>query len=86
MKKLRTTETNLSEVDEAVLILKLSAVERMNISNPKKGLMVYVIDADAFIYYDGKTWRVVGSGDKQASGFDVKRKGKNWRKVNKKKE
>ncbi|MBL4652904.1 MAG: hypothetical protein JKY53_08580 [Flavobacteriales bacterium] len=84
--KVQITETDLTEIDEAVLIPKISAVERMNIPNPRKGMMVYDIDADAFIYYDGKSWRVVGSGDKQASGFDVKRKGKNWRRVNQKKE
>ncbi len=82
----RDSATNVEEIDKAVLVLKLTAVERMNIPNPSKGLMVYDTDADAFIYYDGKVWRVVGAGDAQPLGFDVKRKGKKWFKTEKDKE
>lgn len=74
-------ETDMTDIDEAILVPKLSAVERMNVPNPKKGMMVYDTDANAFIYYDGKSWRIVGAGDKQVTGFDVKRTGKNWKNI-----
>ena len=74
-------ETDINDIDQAVLVPKLSAVERINVPNPKKGMMVYDTDANAFIYYDGKSWRVVGAGDKQVTGFDVRRRGKNWKSV-----
>ena len=75
------TDTDITDIDEAVLVPKLSALERINVPNPKKGMMVYDTDANAFIYYDGKSWRIVGASDKQVTGFDVKRKGKNWKNV-----
>ena len=41
----------------------------------------YARDIPYDIYYDGKSWRVVGAGDKQVTGFDVRRRGKNWKSV-----
>jgi len=48
--------------DKGILIPRMTALERDNISNPATGLLVFVTDEVAFNYYDGSMWSVLGSG------------------------
>ncbi|NPA43053.1 MAG: hypothetical protein GXO27_03375 [Chlorobi bacterium] len=47
---------DVQATDKGVLIPRLTTADRLNISNPAVGLMVYDADLNAFTYYDGNTW------------------------------
>jgi len=52
---------DVSSSNKGVLIPRITEAERLLISNPARGLMVYQIDnADGFWYYDGSAWGQFG--------------------------
>ncbi|MBT4968512.1 MAG: hypothetical protein HOM80_05845, partial [Bacteroidetes bacterium] len=49
---------------KGLLIPRLTATQRGNISSPANGLMVYQTDGTAgFYYYNGSTWQLLFAGD-----------------------
>lgn len=47
---------------KGILIPRMLETERLNISNPAKGLMVYQTDGSkGFYYFDGNSWNYVGN-------------------------
>jgi len=53
---------DIKSTSRGLLIPRMTASERDNISSPATGLMVYVIDDNSFWYYDGTNWVQVGAG------------------------
>ncbi len=53
---------DIKSTNKGLLIPRMTANERDNISSPATGLMVYVTDDNTFWYYDGSNWVQVGTG------------------------
>ncbi len=47
---------DVKSTDKGMLIPRMTASERDNISNPATGLTVYVTDDNSFYYFDGTSW------------------------------
>ena len=47
---------DIKSTTSGLLIPRMSAIDRDNISSPATGLMVYVTDDNNFYYYDGTNW------------------------------
>ena len=61
---------DLSSITSGLLIPRMIESERVGITNPATGLMVYQTDATAgFYYYDGATW--AGLGDTTADAITL---------------
>ena len=55
---------DIESTSSGLLIPRMTATERDNISSPATGLMVYVTDDNKFWYYDGTQWvTMIGSPD-----------------------
>ncbi len=55
---------DIKSTDKGILIPRMTQLERMQISNPAEGLMVYQTDGiKGFYYYDGTLWTPVGEQD-----------------------
>jgi len=52
---------DVSATNKGLLIPRMSAAQRNNITNPARGLMVYVTNDDQFYYYDGSNWLPIAS-------------------------
>lgn len=58
--------------DKGMLVPRMSASERDNITNPVVGLMVYVTDDSSFYYHSGNEWLKIQPGaDWIVSGNDI---------------
>lgn len=58
-----SAQLDISATDKGILIPRMNAAERMLITSPAEGLMVYQTDAPAgFYFFDGASWNVVGGG------------------------
>lgn len=61
---------DLSSINSGLLIPRMIESERVGITNPAEGLLVYQTDATAgFYYYDGSTW--AGLGDTTADAITL---------------
>ena len=61
---------DLSSINSGLLIPRMIESERVGITNPAEGLLVYQTDATAgFYYYDGATW--AGLGDTTADAITL---------------
>ena len=61
---------DLSSITSGLLIPRMIESDRVGITNPATGLMVYQTDATAgFYYYDGATW--AGLGDTTADAITL---------------
>ena len=61
---------DLSSINSGLLIPRMIESERVGITNPAEGLMVYQTDATSgFYYYDGATW--AGLGDTTADAITL---------------
>ena len=50
----------ITSTDKGVLIPRITSSQRMYISSPATGLLVYDTDENSFWYYDGNAWAEVG--------------------------
>ncbi|MCK7589766.1 tail fiber protein [Subsaxibacter sp. CAU 1640] len=58
---------DISSSDKGILIPRLSAIERLSITSPAEGLMVYQTDdVEGFYFYDGTSWDRVLKESKDA--------------------
>ncbi|QIE60645.1 hypothetical protein G5B37_14055 [Rasiella rasia] len=54
----------IESTESGLLIPRMTASDRVGITNPATGLMVYQTDApDGFYYYDGTTWQEISAGN-----------------------
>lgn len=59
-----TSMLDIKSIDKGLLIPRMDSAQRVAISTPATGLMVYQTDgADGFYYYDGSTWDQIGGSD-----------------------
>ena len=58
---------DIKSTDSGILIPRMTAQQRDNISSPATGLLVYVTDNNQFYYFDGNSWLQVGGN---ATGDD----------------
>src|ERR1017187_8030152 len=42
---------------------RMTSLQRLNIIQPAKGLMVFDNDSDSYFYFDGTQWKGIGSGN-----------------------
>lgn len=56
-----SAKLQIDATDAGILIPRMNSTQRANINSPAIGLMVYDIDLKAFYYFDGITWKNVGS-------------------------
>ena len=52
---------SVSDVKKGVMVPIVTTEERANLSDLRKGIMVYDSDVQGYVVYDGKAWRMVGS-------------------------
>jgi len=64
---------DIDATDKGILIPRITADARDGISDPAKGLLVFVTDDNQFYYYDGTEWLPFGKndGDWKVSGNDM---------------
>lgn len=53
----------IDAIKQGVIIPFLTSEEREKLSELKKGLMVYDTTLELYIYYDGKTWKIIGQAN-----------------------
>ena len=53
----------IRSTEAGILIPRMSAAERDAITNPARGLMVFVGDDSQFYYYNGSSWQTFGGAD-----------------------
>lgn len=53
---------DIKSSDKGMLIPRLTTYERLDITNPAIGLMVYDTDANSFYFYDGSLWKNISTG------------------------
>lgn len=56
-------EFEVESAKSGILVPQVTAEQRLSISNPAKGLMVFDIDVNSFVIFDGQKWKVVGNGN-----------------------
>lgn len=56
-----SAKLQIDATDAGILIPRMNSAQRNAISTPAIGLMVYDTDNKAFFYFDGATWKNVGS-------------------------
>ena len=54
---------DIKSSDKGMLIPRMSAIQRDNITTPATGLMVYVNDDNSFYYYNGSAWQKMGTSN-----------------------
>lgn len=52
----------VDSTDKGVLLPRITTAQRNAISTPAPSLIVYDIDENAYYYYNGTTWEVLGNG------------------------
>lgn len=57
---------DLKSTDKGLLIPRMTATQRDNISSPVTGLMVYVTDDNSFYFFNGSGWQVISVGNQIA--------------------
>ncbi len=55
---------DVSATDKGILIPRMTATERDNISSPATGLLVFVTDDNSFYYFDGTSWLQMTTSNK----------------------
>ena len=62
---------DVSSTDKGILIPRMTTTERINISNPATGLMVYDTTTVTFWYYDNSQWNEIRNGTDLINSEDI---------------
>ena len=69
---------DISSTTQGLLAPRMSEAERDAIGSPATGLFVYNTDTNAFNFYDGSAWTVVGSGGSSLIGSTTTLGNETW--------
>ena len=57
---------DVKSTDKGVLIPRMTATQRDNITSPATGLMVYITDDNSFYFFNGATWQAISASNQMS--------------------